>query len=161
MAISKIESSSIATGAVNSSALANSSITSDLVANGAIGSVHVANGAIGVAHHDVSANGTGAIPVPFGTTAQRPAGANGYFRYNTTTSSFEGYSTGAWGAIGGGSSGPSAFITGSNNSLITANNTITQNVFVANNTGALAIGPLIIANGAFLTMNANSRLVIL
>ena len=90
MAISKIVSDSIAANTVSSS----------LISNGSILAVHVANGAIGAAHHDVSANGTGAIPVPFGTTAQRPAGANGYFRYNTTTSSFEGYSTGAWGAIG-------------------------------------------------------------
>lgn len=150
MAISQIVSDSLAVNAVSSSAIANGSILA----------AHVANGAIGSAHHDVSANGTGAVPVPSGTTAQRPAGANGYFRYNTTTASYEGYASGAWGSIGG-SSGPSAFITGSNNSLITANNTITQNVFIANNTGALAIGPLIIANGAFLTMNANSRLVIL
>ena len=42
-----------------------------------------------------------AIQVPSGDTAARPSGANGYFRYNTTTSSFEGYSDGNWGAVGG------------------------------------------------------------
>jgi hypothetical protein len=100
-----------------------------------------------------------AIIIPSGTTGQRPAGSNGYFRFNTTTASFEGFGGGVWGAVGG--SAPSSFITGSNNSLITANNTITQNVTVANNTGALAIGPLIVANGAFVTIGANARLVIL
>ena len=44
---------------------------------------------------------TDAVHVPSGTTAQRPTGAAGYFRYNSTTSQFEGY-TDSWGAIGGG-----------------------------------------------------------
>ena len=47
--------------------------------------------------------GTGAIGITKGTTAQRPGSpAAGDFRYNTTTSKFEGYTT-KWGAIGGGS----------------------------------------------------------
>ena len=100
-----------------------------------------------------------AIIIPAGNTAQRPASANGYFRYNTDTSSFEGYAAGSWGAVGG--SAPTSFLTGSNNSILVANNVVTGNVTIANNTGALAIGPLTIANGAFVTMNANSRLVIL
>ena len=44
---------------------------------------------------------TDAIHVPSGTTAQRPTGANGYFRYNTEDAQFEGYADGAWGAIAG------------------------------------------------------------
>jgi len=43
--------------------------------------------------------------VPVGTTAQRPGSpAAGYFRYNTTTGGFEGY-TDSWGAIAGGGGG--------------------------------------------------------
>ena len=46
--------------------------------------------------------GTGSIRVPDGTTGQRPGSpAAGMFRYNTTTSKFEGY-TDDWGDIGGG-----------------------------------------------------------
>ena len=46
---------------------------------------------------------TDAVHVPVGTTAQRPGSpAAGYFRYNSTTGKFEGY-TDSWGAIGGGS----------------------------------------------------------
>ena len=46
---------------------------------------------------------TDAVHVPVGTTAQRPGSpAAGYFRYNSTTSKFEGY-TDSWGSIGGGS----------------------------------------------------------
>ena len=51
---------------------------------------------------DLGAN-TDAVHVPVGTTAQRPASpAAGYFRYNTTSGEFEGY-TSSWGSIGGGS----------------------------------------------------------
>ena len=61
---------------------------------------------IGNASPDVSldvGSFTDAIHVPVGTTAQRPGSpAAGYFRYNTTTGKFEGY-TDEWGSIGGGS----------------------------------------------------------
>ena len=66
---------------------------------------------IGNASPDVSldiGSFTDAIHVPVGTTAQRPSSpAAGYFRYNSTTGGFEGYTT-EWGAIagsGGGASG--------------------------------------------------------
>ena len=60
---------------------------------------------IGNASPDVSldiGSFTDAMHLPVGTTAQRPTGAAGYFRYNSTTSKFEGY-TDSWGSIGGGS----------------------------------------------------------
>ena len=56
---------------------------------------------------DLGAN-TDAMHVPVGTTAQRPGSpAAGYFRYNTTTGGFEGY-TDEWGAIAGGGAGSSS-----------------------------------------------------
>ncbi len=48
---------------------------------------------------------TAGVLLPSGTSAQRPAGANGILRFNSDTSSFEGYKGGAWGAIGGGGGG--------------------------------------------------------
>ena len=48
---------------------------------------------------------TSHVKIPSGTTGQRPGTAvAGDFRYNTTEDEFEGYSDGAWGAIGGGAS---------------------------------------------------------
>ena len=44
---------------------------------------------------------TTAVKMSAGTTAQRPTGVAGHFRYNTTEGKFEGYST-EWGEIGGG-----------------------------------------------------------
>jgi hypothetical protein len=43
-----------------------------------------------------------AMLIPTGTTGQRPTGSTGYFRFNTTTTQFEGYNGTAWGTIGGG-----------------------------------------------------------
>ena len=54
---------------------------------------------------------TDAVHVPSGTTAQRPTGANGMFRYNSTDNQFEGYADGAWGAIAGSGGGASALET--------------------------------------------------
>lgn len=61
---------------------------------------------------DLSVTSTGAVMVSSGTTAQRPATpANGMLRYNSSTSQFEGYAAGAWGAIAGGGSGTVTSIT--------------------------------------------------
>ena len=54
---------------------------------------------------------TDAIHVPSGTTGERPTGANGMFRYNSTDNQFEGYADGAWGAIAGSGGGASAMET--------------------------------------------------
>jgi hypothetical protein len=51
---------------------------------------------------DITVTGTTAVKMPAGTTAQRPTGVAGQFRYNTTQGKFEGYTT-EWGEIGGGS----------------------------------------------------------
>jgi len=40
--------------------------------------------------------GTSSMTIPKGTTGQQPAGAEGQFRFNTTTSTFDGYAAGSW-----------------------------------------------------------------
>ena len=72
--------------------------------------VDTTNNRVGIlnASPDVSldvGSATDAVHVPVGTTAQRPTGANGYFRYNSDDAQFEGYADGAWGAIAGGGGG--------------------------------------------------------
>ena len=58
--------------------------------------------------------GTGAITVPNGSTAQKPAGSAGQIRYNTSSQVFEGYANGAWNSfsLAGGVSTFSAGSTG-------------------------------------------------
>ena len=46
-------------------------------------------------------NGTGAIRLPSGDTAQRGTSANGDIRYNSELSTIEGYMNGAWTSLGG------------------------------------------------------------
>jgi hypothetical protein len=45
--------------------------------------------------------GTDAVLLPVGTTAQRPTGATGYLRFNSDSSSFEGYNGSSWSSVGG------------------------------------------------------------
>jgi hypothetical protein len=55
-------------------------------AAGQVGAVYLANGAASQAFLDVASNtGTGALKLPVGTTAQRPTGATGLIRQNSTT----------------------------------------------------------------------------
>ena len=52
---------------------------------------------------DVVPAATDALQLPTGTTAERPTGAAGLIRHNTTTQQFEGHNGTDWGDIGGGS----------------------------------------------------------
>ena len=45
---------------------------------------------------DAQMPGTGGMVIPKGTTAQQPAGIDGQFRFNTSTSTFDGYASGSW-----------------------------------------------------------------
>lgn len=50
----------------------------------------------------VTISTTSALRLPVGTAAQQPTGATGMVRYNTTSSSFEGFDGTAWSGLGGG-----------------------------------------------------------
>jgi len=54
-----------------------------------------------VATGDATFSSTGAVKLSSGTTAQRPTGAAGKLRFNTTTAEFEGYNGTAWASVGG------------------------------------------------------------
>jgi len=105
---------------------------------------------------DVILDTTTALQLPSGTTAQRPGSpTNGDIRYNSTTSSFEGYAGGAWGAIGGGATGGGSDAVFYENSL-----TVTTSYTITASSGAHAVGPLEIESGATVTVPATSVLVI-
>lgn len=50
----------------------------------------------------LTVEGTGALKIPSGTTAQQPTGISGMIRFNTTSNSFEGYNGTAWSSLGSG-----------------------------------------------------------
>ena len=82
---------------------------------------------------------TGSALLPVGTTAQRDAvPAAGMIRYNSSTSSFEGYGS-AWGAIGGGA-------TGGNTDAwaLEHDNTITTSYEISAGKNVISAGPLTI-----------------
>ena len=88
--------------------LSSATISGDLTVDTSTLKVDSTNNRVGIlnATPDVTldiGSATDAVHLPVGTTAQRPASpAAGYFRYNSTTGKFEGY-TDDWGQIGGGS----------------------------------------------------------
>ena len=63
-------------------------------------SVANGNGSSGDPTISVASNpvlpGTGAMTIPKGTNGEQPVGADGQFRFNTTTSTFDGYAAGSW-----------------------------------------------------------------
>ena len=95
------------TDTLTNKTLSAPTITGDLVVDTNTLKVDSTNNRVGIlnASPDVSldiGSATDSIHVPSGTTAERPGSpAAGYFRYNSTTGKFEGY-TDSWGDIGGG-----------------------------------------------------------
>ena len=98
-------------------------------------------------------NTTTAITVPVGTTAQRPTGATGMFRYNSTTAGFEGFNGTAWGAIGGGSNITTL-------GLWENANTISANYTIGTGNNAMSAGPITIASGVTVTIPSGSTWVV-
>lgn len=96
---------------------------------------------------------TGSAIIPSGTTAQRDGSpTNGYFRYNTSVNSFEGYVNGAWGGVGGAQAGGVIF----ENSL-----TISSNYTLTSSKNGLSVGPITIGSGVTVTVPSGQRWVIL
>lgn len=97
----------VSTDTLSNKTLASPTVTGDLTVDTNTLKVDSTNNRVGIlnASPDVSldiGSATDSLHVPSGTTAQRPGSpAAGYFRYNSTTGKFEGY-TDSWGDIGGG-----------------------------------------------------------
>ena len=75
--------------------------TADAVSTNTANKVVKRDGSGGFSAGDITAsnmtlNGTGAIKVPSGTNAQQPTPVDGMIRFNSDTSKFEAYRSGAW-----------------------------------------------------------------
>jgi hypothetical protein len=81
--------------------------------------------------------GTGAVTVPVGSTAQKPAGSIGQIRYNSDSQVFEGYANGSWNnfSLAGGVSTFSAGSTGFTPSSPTGGAVILGGILVVSNGG--------------------------
>ena len=100
---------------------------------------------------DVNLTGTGAVQVPAGTTAQRPTGATGDFRFNSTLGKFEGYNGSVGGAVGGGATGG-----GSDAVFIENDQTVTANYTITANKNAGTFGPVTVGSGVTVTVPSGS-----
>ena len=102
---------------------------------------------------------TGSAEIPVGTTAQRDGSpATGMFRFNSTTTGFEGYDGSAWGAIGGGGGATGA---GGDEVFMENERVVTTNYTLSTNKSAMCVGPLTINTGVTVTIPSGERLVIL
>jgi len=141
----------------------NATVTGDLAVNGnttlgnASGDTITLNANTANVPNNLTFNGTGSITVPKGTDAQQPGTpVSGMIRYNTTGNTFEGYSNGAWGAIGGGATGGGGDQVFYENEL-----TVTANYTLTTNRNAMSTGPITIDAGVTVTVPTNQRWVIL
>ena len=95
-------------------------------------------------------NAVDAVRIASGTTAQRPTGAAGMIRYNSSLSQFEGYGT-AWGTIGGGAKG-----SGSDQVFFENDQAVTTNYTITTNKNAMTAGPVTINSGITVTIPSGS-----
>ena len=163
----------VTTGALNSGSITSGFGTinngaSAITTTGAItgGSVLVADaGTIGSASDVdaiaissaglVSLSATNAIKLNVGTTGQRPTGAAGLMRYNSTLGQFEGYGA-AWGALGGGATGG-----GSDSVFVENSDDVTTSYTITSGKNAMSVGPITVESGVVVTIPSGSRWVVL
>lgn len=100
---------------------------------------------------------TGSAAVPSGTQAQRDGSPSaGYFRFNSDTSSFEGYNGSAWGSVGGGATG------GGNDAVFVENDqVVTADYTIPSGKNAMSTGPVTINSGVTVTISSGSRYVVI
>ena len=90
------------------------------------------------------------------TTTITDQAVSGMMRYNSTLSTFEGFSAGNWGSIGGGATG------GGSDAVFNLNDkTITTSYTIAATKNANSVGPLTINSGVVITISSGSRWVVL
>ena len=94
---------------------------------------------------------TDAILLPVGTTGQQPTGATGMLRFNSSTTSFEGYNGTAWGSIGGGATGG-----GTDQIFYLNGQTVNSNYTIAATNNAGTFGPITIASGVTVTVSSGA-----
>jgi hypothetical protein len=119
-------------------------------------SVLVFNNGTNVVQAVTAFGGTGAVLIPVGTTAQQPSGVNGQIRYNTTAQTYEGYSNGAWGQLGGGATGG-----GPDKVFVQNQTTVTTNYTLTTGYNAESVGPITINSGITVTVPSGARWVVL
>lgn len=123
------------------------------VANGGTGSINGTNAKINLS---VITASDGSLVVPSGTTAGRDGTpTEGFIRFNSELSQFEGYDGSFWGSLGGGATG------GGNDDVFFENSlTVTTDYTISTDKSALSAGPITVDTGVTVTVPDGSRWVI-
>lgn len=99
---------------------------------------------------------TGSAELPSGTDGDRDGSPNaGYLRFNTTSTSFEGYDGSAWGAIGGGGGASAGGVIYENSTSISEDYTLTTG------SNGFSVGPITIDAGFSVTVPSGQKWVVL
>lgn len=100
-------------------------------------------------------NGTGALKLPTGTTAEQPTPTTGMVRYNSSLGQFEGYYASSWGQIGGGATGG-----GSDQVFVLNDQVVTVDYTIPATKNASSAGPITIDTGVTVTISTGANWVI-
>jgi hypothetical protein len=99
---------------------------------------------------------TGAINTPAGTTAERPTGVTGRFRFNTSLGKPEVYNGTVWGSVGGGATGA-----GGDEIFIENGQTVSTSYSIGASRNAMSTGPISVNSGVTVTVPTGSRWIVL
>ena len=151
----QIENTPIGSVTKSTGGFTDLTVTGNTILGNAVGDTITANAGTLSIPNNLVFNGTGAVTLPSGTTAQEPGTpVAGMIRYNSETDSFEGYTTTfGWGAIGGGNATSTGFW--QNIQTIVTNETIQSGY------NASSVGPITIACGASVTVPVGSIWLVL
>ena len=95
---------------------------------------------------------SGALKIPSGTTAARPAvSSTGMIRYNTTLNQFEGYD-GDWAILGGGATG-----SGGDRVFLLNEQTVTTSYTLPSGENATSCGPIYLNSGVTVTIGTGEN----
>ena len=149
-------------GTIATQAASNVSITGGSITG--ITDLAVADGGTGASTADaarvnlnVITATTGSEKVPAGTTAQRDVSpAAGYFRFNSTLGTFEGYNGTAWGSVGGGATGA-----GGDEVFVENEVVVTTSYTLTTGKNAMSTGPITLNSGVTVTVPTGARWVVL
>jgi hypothetical protein len=113
----------------------------------------IAVNAINPPSNTLTVGSTGQFVPAVGTTAERPTAVQGGFRFNTTTTSFEGYDGTEWAAVGGGGGATGG---GSDEIFIENGQTVTTSYSIPAGKNAGTFGPVSIDAAATVTVPSGS-----
>jgi len=141
---------------ITSAVITSADINGGTIDGASVGASSPSSGAFTTfsATQDGTFSGTGQLKLPTGTTAQRTGSpSTGLIRFNTTTTSFEGYDGSAWGNIGGGAEAGGAIVV--NNDIASISYTI------ASGENGFSVGPMTVSSGVTITVSSGQRWVVI